>query len=1414
MAKQKFGIDAGTASIGWAALDKEDGKYILKDLKNDNGQTIPCKGVEIISGVTDSDGKTSAAVRRGFRSARVRINRKRRRKVATLEVLSAYDLCPKLSKDELNNWRYKKKYPCDNKEFIKWQRTGEKGGNINTEKERQPYYLRYLAATRSGMMNTPEGKLQLGRAFYHLVQRRGYHNPYDEDGGDDTLEKFKSILRKLLEESRNIPAFADTFSAMEDISEYKNDKQCKSITSKIKKFMKVEEELSTLKEVIEKELNKEANLGKVAKGIKDLSSAIKESGQPTLGTYFYTKYAERQNNGTVFKIRNRFIHRVEHYEAEFNYICEVQKIPEELKKKLHFAIFYQRPLKSQKGLVAKCPLESKRKRIAKSHPLFEEFRKWESINRIKIKTDADFKLRPLNKDEKRSIENLFDRVGDVEFSRIAETIATKDRSWRYVKDKEKPTADIEFNFSESMSFSGCPTTARMKTVLGNDLYNSLQLLNESNKDEKGKEKLSIEDIWHCLFSDSTKERTYKEIRFAFAKKHFPDIDANSFANIKIEKGYGNLSKSAIKKIIPHLKEGMLYSHAVFMANIDSVIKKNLSTEEKKVVERCINSAMAVHKTTKNLNGIVNNYIAKLKSDENNKNDSIGNNTTSLRVHRNSFSVDVRNWFSSSELQNITDDEYNEINNLCWDMLLEEALDKRHQDIKFISTPTIIYFIEQELHKKFDSSLIDMSNLYHPSAIEVYPDAKDNRLGNPEISSIRNPLFNKIMHQLKRLINRLISEGVLDQNTEINIEMARDMNSITKKIAIERYQKEQEVIRIWAKNKIREAVRNPNYEPNDRDIAKYILYEEQKGKCLYTNTNITPCKIYKDNIYDIEHTIPRSKWNDNSMANKTLANAVFNRDYKKNILPGCLDLSFTHESINNETKYINKESIKHNAKTFLRLYSIKGKGEVSYDRSLTNLKSEVRKYRSAARASQGDAETHHNMMVNYHYAQIRYEYLLSKYKNLTCEEVPEKFTNSQLVDTRIITKYARAYLKSYFNKVNVINGKITDSLRTAWGLQGEYEKKDRSNHIHHCIDAITVACVERGTINRLNEAYKKYEKEYFDGNLSATIRLAEPMDNFAAKMKSLKDEVLVYQKAEDKVKAYIEDSSKSKNLRGALNKANPYGVRKNEDDNLFFVQRISVTKLKTSNLKDIQDDRIIERIKAECKRLDVADVAKLVKDGQIALPEYEAKNSKGKMVKSQQMILKKVRIRSSKTKLNPYKAIRKIDRKEGAQHKHEFYFDKESGSNYEARVYGDLLPLEKGKRKREYVLVNNYNIVKKTSQNEPNLPILYRIKRGDYFIVFNKHYDEIDWGNHLDLSQRLFVAAKFDKVGQLYFKRHNAAIGDIKQGERIGEKENVEKSKGNFIQRRPSTLLAIPTMIDELGIIDIEYSKAFIEKHMK
>ncbi|HYD92416.1 MAG TPA: hypothetical protein VEA37_13130, partial [Flavobacterium sp.] len=104
-----------------------------------------------------------------------------------------------------------------------------------------------------------------------------------------------------------------------------------------------------------------------------------------------------------------------------------------------------------------------------------------------------------------------------------------------------------------------------------------------------------------------------------------------------------------------------------------------------------------------------------------------------------------------------------------------------------------------------------------------------------------------------------------------------------------------------------------------------------------------------------------------------------------------------------------------------------------------------------------------------------DYWDKKLKTFTVKEIPDWWKNSQLVDTQIISKYSRAYLKTVFHKVDVQKGTITSQFRKIYGIMGE-EKKDRSQHSHHAVDAAVLTLIP-GSASResiLTEAYEHYE----------------------------------------------------------------------------------------------------------------------------------------------------------------------------------------------------------------------------------------------------------------------------------------------------------------------------------------------------
>ncbi len=83
------------------------------------------------------------------------------------------------------------------------------------------------------------------------------------------------------------------------------------------------------------------------------------------------------------RIRQRYNLRKDS-ETELKIICDLHDISREDYSKLWKAIIWQRPLRTQKGLIGNCIYEKGKKRVAVSHPLYEEYRTWVFINNLNI----------------------------------------------------------------------------------------------------------------------------------------------------------------------------------------------------------------------------------------------------------------------------------------------------------------------------------------------------------------------------------------------------------------------------------------------------------------------------------------------------------------------------------------------------------------------------------------------------------------------------------------------------------------------------------------------------------------------------------------------------------------------------------------------------------------------------------------------------------------------------------------------------------------------------------------------------------------------------------------------------------------------------------------------------------------------
>ena len=1362
-----LGLDLGTNSIGWAIVDKDGTDFSLLD----KGVRIFSEGVKSEKGIESS----RAAERTGYRSARKIKYRRKLRKYETLKVLSMNGMCP-LSIEEVEEWKKSgfKEYPL-NPEFLKWLRTDEVE-NIN------PYFFRDKASKQKATL------FELGRALYHIAQRRGFLSNRLDQSADGVIELHRpNIEDKILdlnsieELSLEIKDYFEGLDILEknskDLDE--GDKKLKTLYNSLDKIIKSNsDDVEKAKIELLQRLNRKEDQGAVKQHIGELSQAMKEGNFATLGQYFYSLY----NKG---KIRNQYTAREEHYLKEFEVLCKTQNIlgiieneqlPEKrytgLAKDLYRAIFFQRPLKSQKGLIGKCSLEKSKTRCAISHPDFEEYRMWTYLNTIKIKTPEDETLRFLTAEERQKLVPKFLRKKDnFNFEDLANELILKGTKFEFYKSSNAKAAHYLFNYKPKDTVAGCIVSASFKNVLGDDW--KIKRYNYQSKDKNGQavtRNVDYKDIWH-LFYVSTSDLYLEE--YAKEKLGLDEKRAKSFSKIRLKKDFASLSLNAITKILPYVREGLLYSHAVFMANIENIVDENIWNDEsqRNYIQNKIAELINNNTYENSLLETINGLIKECKSD------GAYYSKEAEATYKNDLKkkllITLKYYKKEADLENELD--------YLFPLFIEQLKAYEFIKIKRLDEKVLEFLKgENEDGEVFCSNQKQLNKLYHPSDIEVFKkkiikDEFGNQkvvLGSPLTSSIKNPMAMRALHQLRKVLNTLILEGQVDEKTRIHIEMARELNDANKRKGIQDFQNENKKER----EKYREEIKKLYFdeckkeiEPTEDDLLRYQLWIEQNKQEIYEKgKNISICDIIGSNPkYDIEHTIPRSISQDNSLMNKTLCSQKFNRDIKKQKMPTELT---NHEEIKSRVAHWKETSD-------------------NYSREIEMIS---RSIKAAATKEAKDKKIRRR-----HYLTLKRDYLKGKYDRFIWTEPKVGFKNSQIPDTGIITKYAQAYLKSYFGRVESVKGGMVAEFRKIWGIQESYQKddkkyfveKDRSKHTHHTIDAITIACMTKDKYDVLAKAWTMEDQEHIT-EARKLLADSKPWKTFKEDLVKIEEEILVSHHTPDNVKKQskkiirirgkkqyvaeidrdvdgkaipkkdangkiiykLDDKGKKlprlqqgDTIRGSLHQDSIYGAIKNplNTEEIRYVIRKDLESIKASDVESIVDEMVKEKVKEAIatKVLLLSSNAqqKNKLDGTVWMNEEKG------------VPINKVRIYANSVK-NPLEIKEHVTLSK-SRHEHKQKVYGQNDENYCMAIY----ELD---GKREFELINNFNLAKLIKQGEGFYP-LYKekevkgkkvqipifksnnrdvvLKRGQQVIFYDKDVEKPkDITEILDLKERIYI----------------------------------------------------------------------------
>ena len=331
-------------------------------------------------------------------------------------------------------------------------------------------------------------------------------------------------------------------------------------------------------------------------------------------------------------------------------------------------------------------------------------------------------------------------------------------------------------------------------------------------------------------------------------------------------------------------------------------------------------------------------------------------------------------------------------------------------------------------------LMEQGKRYDEACAETYGDHygeknSEEMLYLPPIPAdeIRNPVVLRALSQARKVINAVVRR--YGSPARIHIETAREVGkSKDERDKLDRQNNERKNDR---DRRIKDIQKYFGFDPKPKDILKLRLYEEQngkclysnlkseKGKCLYTGEAIELSRLFEDNYVEIDHALPFSRTWDDSLNNKVLV------------------LKASNQNKGNQTPY-----------------------------EWLDGKNNSPKWREFVARVQS---------CNFPHSK-KQRILLQKFDE-------EGFKERNLNDTRYVNRFLCQFVADHMQLtgkgkrcVFASNGQITNLLRGFWGLHKVRAENDR----HHALDAVVVACSTVAMQQRITRFVRYKEMNAFDG----------------------------------------------------------------------------------------------------------------------------------------------------------------------------------------------------------------------------------------------------------------------------------------------------------------------------------------------
>ena len=1108
--KRILGLDLGPNSIGWAVTlaneIEKDGKITLQPYKIEaaNSRIIPMD-TAILGDFDNGNSVSQTANRTAFRGTRRLRERSLLRRERMHRVLDLMGFLPEHYSSKLDRYG---KFIDDSEPKIPWKRNEfgkyeflftdsfnemlcefqELYPDIKIPYDWTIYYLRKKALSQRLT------KEELAWILLQFNQKRGYYQLRGEDDNEDKTKDVKFYALKVVKvEPTDDKKGNDVWYNvhLENGMIYRRSSSVPlDWEGKIKEFIVTTDlnddgtpktdKYGNIKRSFRSPKEDDWNLLKV-KTENDILNSNK-----TIGCYIYDSLLQNPQQ----KIIGKLVRTIERkfYKEELKQILAVQKdlIPELQDENLYKAcieelypnneahrnniakpdfanlfindiLFYQRPLKSKKSLISDCPYESHFdkdgneypiKCIAKSNPLFQEFRLWQFVHNLRIyqreRTISDGQLDLFGNVSSGKLQtdvDVTDELLKTEDDYVALFDWLNNRStikqdtllnsyFKFKKEKGKDHYPYRWNYVEDKEYP-CNQT-RAEILKG--LEKCGVCADFLTKDQEM-------SLWHILYSVEDKIEIGKAVKKYADKNNLPQSFVEVFAKIKpFKKEYGSYSEKAIKKLLPLMRIGKYWREDAIDNKTKERIEKIITGEyDEKIKDR-------VREKTINLTDISQFKGLPLWL------------ACYVVYDRHSEAKEITKWESPDDIDTyLKNFKQHSLRNPIVEQIVTETL-RTVRDI-------------WRKYGRIDEIHVELGR-------EMKNPADKRKRMTAQIQENENTNL-----RIKAILQELINPEYEVENVRPYSPMQQEILKIYEEYAIDNLDKNDKDFDFVSKI-------SKNAQPSKSDIIRYKAWLEQKYRSPYTGKTIPLGKLFTS-AYQIEHIIPQSRYFDDSFSNKVICEAEVNQ---------LKDRQLGYEFIKNH----HGEKVQLTGGDVVEIFSVEA----------------------------------YEDFVKKHYSGI-------KKTKLLMEDIPDKFIERQMNDSRYISKFIKGLLSNIVREKdengeyeqeavskNLIscNGTITDRLKKDWGVDNVWNKiilprferlnditgkdcftaynteghvipnmplelqkgfnKKRIDHRHHAMDAIVIACTTRDHVNLLNNeaAHSKHNANRYQ--LSKKLRRIE------------------------------------------------------------------------------------------------------------------------------------------------------------------------------------------------------------------------------------------------------------------------------------------------------------------------------------